>query len=328
MLPRKAGFLALTLICFFLVACSTTAVSPTAQPNAPQPTNTAPPPATQAIEPTPNPTDTPVPEPTTPPTNVPANKFNSELARQIMERGVIRIGTRPNSLPPFVIVEGGYSGFEVELAEAMVEWMFDDQVAIEWVGLSSGERFSALEQDQVDLLVRTVVHTISRNQVALWSDPYFIGGVRMLVREDGGITAFEDLDGKLVSVIESSAVQELVRAQAATSGVEVVEVPFETGGEALAAFLEGQADAYFDDWILLLIQTAEDPSLQVAGDFLQRQPFAVGVRPGEHEFRNDINQALRAILEDGTYDTIYGSWFDEPHPWTLEEMLDEPPMDV
>ncbi len=96
---------------------------------------------------------------------------------------------------------------------------------------------------------------------------------------------------------------------------------------ALSAFSEGEADAYVSDWVHLMSLIQEDPSYQIVGEFLSRQPFAMGIRIGEEKFRDDINRALRAIVEDGTYENIYTRWIIDPHPWTLEEMLSEPPME-
>lgn len=302
---------------FVLAACSSQAETQPPPENTPTPANTSLPEATDLPEPT--------NEPTEEPPTVPQTMFSSDRAQQISDAGVIRVGVRPNSLSPFIEVEGGHTGFEVELVEAMVEWLFAGSVEIEWVGVSTGERFSGLDEGQFDLLARTVIHTQSRDGVALWSNPYFIGGLRLLVREEEGISSFAELDGKRVSVLEGTNVQEIVRTVAISSGIEIVEVISDTNDAAIAAFANGDADAFVSDWIFLLSLSSDEPSFQIVGDFLTRQPFAMGIPLGEETFQEDVNQALRAIVENGTYDSIYDRWFTEPHPWTLDEMLQEPP---
>lgn len=310
---RHRGFAILIGLLFILTACGSQAENQPPPADTPISTNTSPPPATDA------------PEPALEPTSTPESRYSSEKAEQIDASGVIRIGVRNGSLPPFIEVEGGHTGFEVELAEAIVEWMFEGAVEIEWVGISAGERFSALNEGQFDLLVRTVVHNQSRDEVALWSNPYFIGGLRLLVREGEGISSFADLDGKRVSVLEGTTLQETVRTVAATSGIEIIEVISGSNDTAIAAFVDGEADAFVSDWAFLLFMFSDEPSYQIVGDFLIRQPFAMGITNGEEAFQEDVNHALHAIVEDGTYDSIYDRWFSDPHPWTLDEMLEEPP---
>jgi ABC-type amino acid transport substrate-binding protein len=126
----------LLLVVLALTACSSQGETQPQKENTPVPTNTS---AT-------DPTD--VPEPTEEPTEEtalePQTMFSSDRAQQIFNAGVIRVGARNGSLPPFMLVEGSYSGFEVEVVEAMVDWLFAGAVEIEWVGITSGERFSGL----------------------------------------------------------------------------------------------------------------------------------------------------------------------------------------
>jgi ABC-type amino acid transport substrate-binding protein len=254
--------------------------------------------------------------------------FSSARAQQILDSGVIRVGARNGSLPPFMLVEGGYSGFEVEVVEAMVDWLFAGAVEIEWIGIGSGERFSALNEGQFDLLARTVVHTQSRNEIASWTKPYFLGGLRMVVRQGEGIASFDDLEGKRVSILGGTTIEELVRALAGSKDMEIVEVINDSNDAALAAFTDGDADAYVYDWAFLLSRFGDDPTYEIVGGLLTIQPFAMGVALGEDDFVEDLNQALQAIVEDGTYDSIYDQWFaGASRPWSSEEMLNQPPAD-
>ncbi len=315
MTQRPIVFCYVLLFVLAVTACGAQPGSPSPAADSPVPTSTSPPAATETVEPAPEPTPTA------------ESRYVSDLAQRVLDRGTIRIGTRTNSLLPFIDVEGDYSGFEAELAESIVGWLFEGAVTIEWIGLSAGERFTALADERIELLIRTTVHTQSRDAVALWSDPYFIGGLRLLVRDGEGITDFIDLAGKRVSVVEGTPTQSAVQTKAASLDIEVVEVISDSNDAAISAFNAGEADAFVSDWVLLMTLKRDDPSYRIVGEFLSRQPFAIGVRLGEEAFRDDINRALRAVVEDGTYEGIYARWIDDPHPWTLDEMLSEPPME-
>jgi ABC-type amino acid transport substrate-binding protein len=313
-LDRKRIGALLLVSSLILTACGSQA-TPTPQPTAPP----------QPTEVPPTITSEPTEEPAPPPTPAPEKNFSSDRAKEISARGTLQVGVRNNSLPPFITVEGGHSGFEVELTQAIIEWLFEGQVTAEWVGVATGDRFSALADGSIDILVRNTTHTLSREADALWSDPYFIAGLRLLVREGEGISGLSDLDGRGVSVVEGTATQTILAEEAANAGVDIKEVAVTNNDEALAALANGDADAFFADWLYLLFTTQGDPAYQTVGELYDRQPIAIGIPLGEEDFREDINRALRAIAGDGTYEAIYSRWFPEPPPWTMEEMLNALP---
>ena len=85
----------------------------------------------------------------------PISKHSSDIvARGIISIGVHNVGTYPIAYP-----EGEtYTGFEAELAIEIVKRLFGDQnqVAINWVPLTTSERFDALENGSIDFLIRNI----------------------------------------------------------------------------------------------------------------------------------------------------------------------------
>ena len=263
----------------------------------------------------------------------PVPTLESEQAAQITVQGTIRIGVHesPGSWPLSICQEDSYSGFEIDLAQEIVKRLFGGQVSIEWVPLTAAERLPVLESDEIDFLIRNTTHTRSREEFGLWTSNYFLDGSRLLVRRGAGITGIGDLDGGSVSMVAGTKWETDLHEAADTAGVQITAVSFEDWDAAFTAFTEDRTDAFIHDWSVLLASSQDDPAYQVVGEILSSEsvgtsePLAIGIPPNNSNFRNEVDGALQAIIADGTWQMFYDRWFPDPPPWTLEQMLAEPP---
>jgi polar amino acid transport system substrate-binding protein len=64
---------------------------------------------------------------------------------------------------------------------------------------------------------------------------------------------------------------------------------------------------------------------QIVGELLSSEPFGVGIPPDNPDFRDEANSVVLSVIADGTWQIIYDHWFTDSPPWTLDEMLAEPP---
>ena len=60
--------------------------------------------------------------------------------------------------------------------------------------------------------------------------------------------------------------------------------------------------------------------------FLGGEPMAAMVAIGNEDFRDELNIVLEEFFDDGTYWAIYDRYFSE-EPWSLDQMINEPPVD-
>jgi ABC-type amino acid transport substrate-binding protein len=56
-------------------------------------------------------------------------------------------------------------------------------------------------------------------------------------------------------------------------------------------------------------------------------PYAVWIANTDTDFRDEVDAALLAIINDGTWVALFTQWFGFDPPWTIEEMLAVPPID-
>ena len=261
--------------------------------------------------------------------------ITSGLEQIIRDSGVIYIGVNTNDVYPMIeYYDDEIDGFEVELAEEIVWRLFGDEVAMRWIPVSAPERFDLLQNGEIDMLIRNTAHTTSRDQLADWSINYFLTGPRLAVSSAYGYGGLAVLSGARVGIVGGTSLEPQLYTAETALGVDIIPVNYETGFDACTALLSGEIDALYNDWLALLSCTYDDPEFPVLGELLSLysstsgtlggDPLAIGVPAGNPEFTANINAALFEIMDDGTWQDIYDSWFYEPAPWTMEQMLNEP----
>jgi serine/threonine-protein kinase len=255
--------------------------------------------------------------------------ITSQLGLEIIERGSVTIGWRGDDTWPFTIIgeDGSAGGFEVDLAEEIVGRLFGEDFPIDWQPASAVDRFPILQSGQVDMLVRTTTHTISREDIAIWGVNYFLDGQRFMVRQNATFETISDLDGHTICVQAGTITEGNLSDYFAENGWEYSAVVYLTSREVWDGFVNGECAALTLDWSLIFLFGGPNSANRVIGPLISSEPFAVGLAFGSEDFRDEVDAVLIEIVQDGTWEEIYNQWFPEPPPWTLEEMLNEPPPD-
>jgi hypothetical protein len=180
-----AGWLALPQIQRLWREFTPTSITPsslTTNPNTPQPPTLTP---ASASPNTSNPIVTPIPTLTE--EKPVLSKVTSQQGVQIQDRGTILIGVNQTGFPPFSLRNGNdYSGFEIELAQEIVQRLFGKSIVIEWVPLSRSEHMEAVQSGRADFVIRNTSHTVEREAEVAFTSNYFNAGTRLMVRRNEG----------------------------------------------------------------------------------------------------------------------------------------------
>lgn len=238
--------------------------------------------------------------------------MGSPALARIREAGVIRIGIGTFG-PPFSLTsDGGYDGFEFDLARRIVELMLGNAFEIEWIEVGAVERFSALENGTIDLLMKFVAVTRTRiEEYATFSVPYFLDGAALVVRADSGIWSSEDLEATLLTGPYGSDFSAAAIAYVEDRGASWVSDDVEVDRADL--------DGCLTDWLSALLRIHDNPELRAVWLYADA-PVAVGVRRGDTELAAVVSEAIGMILDDGYWETLIVEWLPGSMPWTVDEM--------
>ena len=226
-----------------------------------------------------------------------------------VKRGTLRVGMDPTYMPfEMTNKRGEIIGFEVDLLKAMTKAM---GVKLELVSTSYDGIIPALLTDKFDMIGSGMTLTQERNLRINFSDPFIVVGQTLLIRKElaDKIKSYKDLnsaDYRITSKIGTTGemVAKKLIAQAKYSG-------FDNEQEALMDVVNGKADAFIYDapYNVVAVNKAGAGKLVFLDQPFTFEPLAFGLKKGDYDSLNWINNWLHQIREDGTYDRIHAKWF-------------------
>jgi glutamate transport system substrate-binding protein len=201
--------------------------------------------------------------------------------------------------------DGSYSGFDVEVAKYVAGKLGVKPDAITFKEAVSTQRETLLENGQVDFIVATYSITDKRKQSVDFAGPYYVAGQALLVRSDNtDIVGVESLNGnkKLCSVKGSTPSQNVKDNHA--KDVQLQE--FDTYSMCVEALRSGSVDAVTTDDIILAGYAGQAPGeMKVVGEAFTEEKYGIGLKKGDQETRNKINDAIEAMFADGSWQAAF-----------------------
>ncbi|HIW45549.1 MAG TPA: glutamate ABC transporter substrate-binding protein [Candidatus Yaniella excrementigallinarum] len=197
------------------------------------------------------------------------------------------------------------TGFDVDVAKAVLSEMGYEEDQIEWEESPTPQRENMLENGQVDMIFATYSITEERAERVDFAGPYFMAGQDILVRaDDEDITGPEDLNGRNLCSVSGSTPAQNVKDMYADE-VELVEQDGYT--ECLTFLQSGQVDAVTTDDIILAGLAAADEyadEFKVVGNPFSEEPYGVGLPRDSDDTCESVNEAIETLRDDGTIDEL------------------------
>jgi polar amino acid transport system substrate-binding protein len=221
--------------------------------------------------------------------------------------GTLVVGTELNYKPMEYIEGGKVKGFDIDLARKIARRL---DVEVKFVNTSFDTLITQLAGGQFDAVFAGLSKTPEREEQVDFSDNYFVFQEAMAVGEDSDISSVSDLAGKRIAV-QSGTTSEIY-AQKNFTESEIV--PFPTAEAMLTALRADQVDGVYLDQVVIAA-AQEDGGIKTA--FVIRtnpQDVAIAVQQGNDALRNAINEQLRAIIADGTYERLYREYIGPEVP--------------
>ncbi|TBU92875.1 transporter substrate-binding domain-containing protein [Phytopseudomonas dryadis] len=226
-----------------------------------------------------------------------------------VKRGTLRVGMDPTYMPfEMTNKRGEIIGFEVDLLKAMTKAM---GVKLELVSTAYDGIIPALLTDKFDMIGSGMTLTQERNLRINFSEPFIVVGQTLLIRKElaDKVKSYKDLnsaDYRITSKVGTTGemVAKKLIAQAKYSG-------FDNEQEAVMDVVNGKADAFIYDapYNVVAVNKAGAGKLVFLDEPFTFEPLAFGLKKGDHDSLNWINNWLHQIREDGTYARIHDKWF-------------------
>jgi glutamine transport system substrate-binding protein len=208
-------------------------------------------------------------------------------------------------------------GFDADIIEAvMKEAGYDyELVNVGWEPL-----FVEIEGKLADLAVSSVTINDERKQTYDFSVPYFESVNMILVPEDSDIQSGADLKGKKIAVQNGTTGQEVAEGILGEDSSDIKK--FDNNVLAIMELTNGGVDAVIADIAIVeeYVKNNPDQNLKSVEDPSFPSEFYGILLPKGSELKAEIDTAVKAIIDNGTYAEIYKEWFGkEPDLDVLKE---------
>lgn len=200
--------------------------------------------------------------------------------------------------------DGGYEGFDVDVATYVAKELGYKESEIEWKEAPSADRENLIVNGDVDLIAATYSITPERKERVSFAGPYLMAHQDLLVRKDyNEIKSKNDLNDselKLCSVTGSTSAANVQKDFAPKADLQ----EYGTYSQCLTGLQNKQVDALTTDDSILAgyaAQKAHQGKFKLLGLNLSDEPYGVGLKKGDTELQKKVNDALRKMVEDGSW---------------------------
>ncbi|WP_299527525.1 glutamate ABC transporter substrate-binding protein [uncultured Streptomyces sp.] len=222
---------------------------------------------------------------------------------------------------------GELEGFDIDLVRALADDILGDPDKVIFRAVPTNQRILALQEDRVDVVVRTMTINCSRLKDVAFSTAYFEAGQQVLAAKDSGVTGFDDsLKGLRVCSTEGSTAFEALRAQPHGAVFEddhdgtprdedLLTVPNQL--DCLVRLQLGEVDAVVTDNALAAGQAAQDPTVELKGERFTTEYYGVAAKLGADDLVARVNHVLeeyRAGGADSRWMVSYRAWLESALP--------------
>ena len=218
------------------------------------------------------------------------------------EKNKIYVGTNAE-FEPFEYRDGDkIIGFDIDLINEISKIM---GFQFEIVDMQFDGLLPALEAKKIDVIIAGMTATEERKQFVNFSDPYYSSKQSIVVQANNtDITSFDNFTGKKVGVVLGYTGDILV------SELPNVEVQkFNTTSETVLALKAQKVDAVVLDYEPAKNYVAQNTELKLVETDAATEEYSIAMRKDDTEFLAKVNEALKTIKENGTYDALISKYF-------------------
>ena len=300
MITRRT-FLPLLLIFVLLgalAACATPEATPVPEPPTALPSQ-------PEVDPAATPTRSPIGG------EVEAQAADQAWAR-IQSLGRMSVGTAAD-YPPFEFYNENFQldGFDIALIRAIGEEL---GVVVDIADIAFEGLDDSLAVQQTDVAIASLSITPEREAIADFSNVYYIGEDAVLAASGSGISAVRsaaDMAPYTVGVQARSVYERWVRTELIETGLMPEENLFlyARADQAVTDLVAGRVQMVMMDKLPAEVATQRF-DLQIVGQGLNRQRFAIALPQGEETLRREINRALTNLQNEGVLADLARQYLD------------------
>lgn len=248
----------------------------------------------------------------------PAAPKGVDFKTQLRDPGTLLVGS-DNDFPPFESIEPGADepeGFDVDLYREVAKRLGvkPNSKTVDFDGLFT----DSVPDGEVDVGISAITIKEERKKTVDFTVPYFEADLSVAINNSRTpeIKGVADLAGKTVAVQEGTTGADCADALKADGKIGEVK-KFDDTSPAFQDLDNGRVAAVINDRPASEGFVKRNSDFEVVEIIRTTEQYGFAVSKDKPDLREAINEQLTAIMEDGTYATIYEKWFGTPPPFDV-----------
>lgn len=197
--------------------------------------------------------------------------------------------------------KGEWAGLDVEFCQAVAAAALGDKTKVKYIPLTTKERFSALQNGEVDLLVRNTTWTLHRDTAlgVTFAGVNYYDGQGFMVKKSLGVTNAMELGDKSVCVQSGTTTELNLADYFKFREMKYTPVIFDTEEETINGFKTGKCDVITTDQSALYAHRLgmDDPdAVVVLPELISKEPLGPAVRQGDQQWFDIVKWTLFTML--------------------------------
>ena len=225
---------------------------------------------------------------------------------QVQDRGHVICASR-NDVPGYGALDdaGRNVGFDIDLCRALAAAVLGDPEAIEIQFITAAERGPTIQSGEVDMLVRTVTWTTSRDaQWGNYAQTMFYDGQGFMVPADLGVTSAYELGGAAVCVTSGTTTELNMADFFRQNNLEYNPNVFEDTDVVLDAYESGQCDVFTNDRSQLAALRTALPNPDdhvILPETISEEPLGPVVPHGDDQWFDIVKTVMSGLIYAEAY---------------------------
>ena len=231
---------------------------------------------------------------------------------KVRNRGHIICASR-DDVPGYggVDAAGNNVGFDIDLCRALAAAVLGDPNAIEIRLITAAERGPTIQSGEVDMLVRTVTWTTSRD--ANWGNyaqTMFYDGQGFMVHKDSGITNALQLKNATVCVTQGTTTELNLQDFSHRNDLDINVSTFEDTNRVIYAYDANHCDSFTNDLSqLAALRTAlsNPDDHAILQNTISEEPLGPVVPHGDEQWFDIVKAVMSILIYSEAYGITYGT---------------------
>ncbi len=224
----------------------------------------------------------------------------------VKKRGELRCGVN-TGLGGFSIADskGRWIGLDVDICRAVATAILGSGEKVKFVPLNASQRFTALQNGEIDMLSRNTTWTLTRDseQGLNFTATTFYDGQGFMVAKKSGVKSAKQLKNASICVQQGTTTELNMADYFRSKGISFKPVVIDNLPEILTAFFKGRCDAFTADASALAAVRIKNAPKGRSDDYvilpeiISKEPLGPAVRHGDDQFFDIVKWTVFALLE-------------------------------